>query len=328
MAPKRVRSPVSATEKTRRLFRFQGKSIFLTYAQTYFTADYLLVELRRLCNDRSRLRYIRVATEQHRDGNTHFHVLIQLHKKLDTKDVNLFDIPKDPSVGPPIHPNWQLPRRDSDVFAYISKHGDYIEEGELNPLQRSPKKHRDDIWESIITSSNSATEFLELTLQMQPFHAANNWERLKAFAADRWPKPPQQYEAKFHTFGNLPEPLQRWVDRNVYTVSESAIRQITNNPFILPDINMAHNLTQEEFSDQYIAYIADAQPDVHRIQSFDNPPGLNPSSSRDHREPGRQSGQDPSDDTTTSADTSISENTTSTHNTTSSTTSSSDTAST
>ncbi|DBA06670.1 TPA_asm: Rep [Welwitschia mirabilis associated geminivirus A] len=211
MAPKRVRSPVSATEKTRRLFRFQGKSIFLTYAQTYFTADYLLVELRRLCNDRSRLRYIRVATEQHRDGNTHFHVLIQLHKKLDTKDVNLFDIPKDPSVGPPIHPNWQLPRRDSDVFAYISKHGDYIEEGELNPLQRSPKKHRDDIWESIITSSNSATEFLELTLQMQPFHAANNWERLKAFAADRWPKPPQQYEAKFHTFGNLPEPLQRWL---------------------------------------------------------------------------------------------------------------------
>ncbi|DBA06675.1 TPA_asm: Rep [Welwitschia mirabilis associated geminivirus B] len=202
MAPKRVRSPCSATEKTERLFRFQGKSIFLTYSQAYFTADYLLVELRRLCNDRSRLRYIRVATELHRDGNTHYHVLIQLHKKLDTKDVRFFDIPKDPSVGPPIHPNWQLPRRDSDVFAYISKHGEYIEEGDLNPLQRSPKKKRDDIWESIISSSNSASEFLELTLQMQPFHAANNWERLKAFANERWPKPPEHYVPKFQAFGN------------------------------------------------------------------------------------------------------------------------------
>ncbi|DBA06674.1 TPA_asm: RepA [Welwitschia mirabilis associated geminivirus B] len=327
MAPKRVRSPCSATEKTERLFRFQGKSIFLTYSQAYFTADYLLVELRRLCNDRSRLRYIRVATELHRDGNTHYHVLIQLHKKLDTKDVRFFDIPKDPSVGPPIHPNWQLPRRDSDVFAYISKHGEYIEEGDLNPLQRSPKKKRDDIWESIISSSNSASEFLELTLQMQPFHAANNWERLKAFANERWPKPPEHYVPKFQAFGNLPGPLQEWVDRNVYTVTPEALRQMSNSIF-LPDLFAAHNFTQDQFTDEYMAYILESSPDVHRIQANEDPPGPTHLYWRGHRAPERPNGQEASVDTTTSADTSTSANTISSPSTTSSTTSSSATAST
>lgn len=75
------------------------------------------------------IKHLTIAEEQHKvNENKHFHVLISLSKKLNTKNIRLFDYPDDfPRITPSCHPNIKKPSKTNakswctDKFWYTIK---------------------------------------------------------------------------------------------------------------------------------------------------------------------------------------------------------------
>ena len=83
---------------TTRRFRLHAKNIFLTYPQCPLPKEYALETLKQLHWTVVQPKYIRVAREEHQDGQPHLHVLIQLTGKCDIHDQRFFDIADDPEL--------------------------------------------------------------------------------------------------------------------------------------------------------------------------------------------------------------------------------------
>jgi len=68
------------------------------------------------------VKKIVVCKEEHQDGGVHYHALLEFEDKLRTTNQRYFDFMD-------VHPNIQQPTNVKDVFEYITKEDDWINEG-------------------------------------------------------------------------------------------------------------------------------------------------------------------------------------------------------
>lgn len=227
-------------------YRFQGKSVFLTYPHcpfhTLFIIDYLYQLL-----DSWVPTYARACVEPHADGTPHLHVLVQLEKKLTTRNQRFFDI-KDPNLeGTIYHPHVQCPRRDADVADYIAKGGAIEERGIFAASRRSPAKSRDALWGRLLTESTSKSDFLSRVQSEQPYIWATQLRALEYAATKQWPEPPSSYAPRWNNFPNVPPEAKAWVDENIYVVSRDSMELMGSN-LSRSDMEWAHDYTYDELS--------------------------------------------------------------------------------
>ncbi|ANA76387.1 RepA [Plantago lanceolata latent virus] len=235
-------------------YRFQGKSAFLTYPKCDLTPTSVLDYLYNLLKNYD-IFYARVCQENHQDGTKHLHCLVQLAKRLTTRDPKYFDITTANTItsgdAQPHHPNIQVPRSDAHVADYIAKDGNFVERGVLKATRRSPKKSRDTIWTAILQESTSKPDFLARVQSEQPYTWATQLRNLEYAANSRWPEPPVLYEPRYRAFPNLPEPIKQWAETNLYTVSFNSM-QLIDPDIEHADLDWASNTAQEELEEQLL----------------------------------------------------------------------------
>ena len=93
--------------QTTRRFRLNARNIFLTFPRCPLPKEHALETLRQLPWTVVQPKYIRVAREEHQDGQPHLHVLIQLTGKCDIHDQRFFDIADHDQRDRSYHPNIQ-----------------------------------------------------------------------------------------------------------------------------------------------------------------------------------------------------------------------------
>lgn len=99
-------------------FRFQGRSVFLTFPQCETTLQVAVENLEK----KSKVpveEYI-IACEKHQDGNTHLHAYIKFGKKLNIARSDFFNY-----IGGK-QPNIQKVKNKEYCVAYVAKDGNYI----------------------------------------------------------------------------------------------------------------------------------------------------------------------------------------------------------
>jgi hypothetical protein len=100
-------------------FRFAARHVFLTYAQAAAipSKDELFLFLQSARTDRCV-----VSKEIHADGGVHYHALVRYRSKLDTTNERFWDLEG-------VHPNIVRPRKIEDCFNYVTKDGDFVNQG-------------------------------------------------------------------------------------------------------------------------------------------------------------------------------------------------------
>lgn len=106
-------------------FRFRGKKISLTYPRCYVTKEQLMDALRTYFG--TKLEWIAIAQEQHRDGTPHLHVAISLLADPDIRNCHALDLPgrepepDDENQSNMYHPNIQKTKNPCSWLRYIAK---------------------------------------------------------------------------------------------------------------------------------------------------------------------------------------------------------------
>ncbi|AGV02076.1 Rep [Cotton chlorotic spot virus] len=191
--------------------RVQSKNIFVTYPQCDIPKDEVLQMLQNLQWRVVKPTYIRVAREEHSDGNPHLHCLVQLSGKPNIKDVRFFDITH-PRRSASFHPNVQPAKNSDAVKNYITKGGDFCESGQYKPYGGT-KANKDDVYRNAV-NSGTATEALDIikdgdpkTFIVQYHNIRSNLDRIFKKAPEPW-IPPYQLSS----FVNVPDDMQEWAD--------------------------------------------------------------------------------------------------------------------
>lgn len=92
------------TEKTHRTgnFRYDSKSIFLTYAQCDATKEALLQKLKAAAKAPNQLKKACIGRETHEDGNYHLHACAWYTQRLTFRSADYMDLEYE---GKTFHPN-------------------------------------------------------------------------------------------------------------------------------------------------------------------------------------------------------------------------------
>jgi len=110
-------------------FRLNTRNVFLTYPKCKMTKENALAKLTaRLASN-----YTVVGHELHEDGSDHLHALMQLEKKMDSRNPSFFDLEDEDEDGNALnyHGNYQSARDCADVDTYVKKGGDFVTHGEF-----------------------------------------------------------------------------------------------------------------------------------------------------------------------------------------------------
>lgn len=99
-------------------FRLQAKKVFLTYPQAN---NIELKELFDFLKSKGTDKLV-VSEEEHEDGGRHFHALVEFTRKVNTRKVDYFDFNGN-------HPNIVKPNSPKGTFDYVTKDGNYINDG-------------------------------------------------------------------------------------------------------------------------------------------------------------------------------------------------------
>ncbi|QCB65753.1 replication-associated protein [Tomato chlorotic leaf curl virus] len=192
-------------------FRLAAKNIFLTYPKCDITKDEALQMLQTLPWSVVKPTYIRVAREDHADGNPHLHCLVQLSGKSNIKDARFFDLTH-PRRSTTFHPNIQAAKDTNAVKNYITKEGDYCESGQYK-VSGGTKANKDDVYHNAV-HAGSVSEALDIikagdpkSYIVQHHNIRSNLERIFKRAPEPWVPP-----FPLASFTNVPEELQEWAD--------------------------------------------------------------------------------------------------------------------
>nr|WLD53462.1 replication associated protein [Tomato yellow leaf deformation dwarf virus] len=192
-------------------FRLSAKNIFLTYPQCDIEKDEVLRMLHSLKWTVVKPTYIRVAREEHTDGQPHLHCLIQLSGKSNIKDVRFFDLTH-PRRSANFHPNVQAAKDANAVKNYITKEGDYCESGRYK-ISGGTKTNKDDVYHNAINAT-SASEALAIirtgdpkAFIVQHHNISANIHKIFAQSPEPWTPPFQ-----LSSFTNVPDEMQEWAD--------------------------------------------------------------------------------------------------------------------
>lgn len=119
-------------------FNFNAKNIFLTYAQVGDARREDLLEfLQKLFSGHGVRRWV-LSTESHADGGRHFHGLFCLLTKYHTRSVRKFD-------WNDLHPNIKTAGTPDELYYYIIKDGDFVEDWTSLVVPTDYRKRRADI---------------------------------------------------------------------------------------------------------------------------------------------------------------------------------------
>lgn len=170
------RTPSNSSTKS---YRFDGRHLALTYSnleqQAMGSSDaknpYSLETF--LCDLRDRLGqldrgwvYIAASRERHADGSTHFHAGVRLERKWTFRDPRTLD------VGG-YHPNIQSARNFAKWITYLKKDGDYLELGELDNKQSTPRITPEELID--LARSSDQAEFLAFCSVNKYFGGKDIW---------------------------------------------------------------------------------------------------------------------------------------------------------
>lgn len=138
-------------------FRLNARCLYLTYPQV---GDVTTDNLEDVLKAKGAKKYI-IGVENHQDGGTHFHVLVDMERTIDWTGASCLDIGT-------LHGNYQAARKPMDVLVYVTKDGNTIVRGwtdlaaATTELERAGKKRKSD-WIDIgqlILSGKSSKEIV------------------------------------------------------------------------------------------------------------------------------------------------------------------------
>ena len=130
-------------------FRFAAQKVLLTYAQSgYLSREDILYTI----EERYPIKSYCLGYELHEDGGNHIHALLEFKKRVDSRDVSLFDVNDGLNVH---HPNISPVRRGQ---ANWDRAHEYVEKEDPAPLCSIQKKLT---WGEIFSGANTVDEYLD-----------------------------------------------------------------------------------------------------------------------------------------------------------------------
>lgn len=197
-------------------FRFNSKSVFLTYPQAEgLSFELIAAKLKEVgFND-----YV-IAKENHQDGNVHFHAFAERTARFQSRDERVFDINEK-------HPNIQSPRNRKDVINYVTKDNDYItSDGFI--LNKTKRKYGD-----ILKDSKTKEEFYAGICEEYSRDYVLHHDAVVAFAEKHFKKD-DSYVPQFTEF-NVPAEIQTWLDTEFVNDGKS-FAAVVGHPADLPRV--------------------------------------------------------------------------------------------
>ena len=120
---------IETKQDKKKEFRLNSKKLFLTYpnvGDTSITKEQILEQLQQKVG--SIKNYI-IAKELHENGVPHFHVLLELTKRIDIKNIQKLDLDFNDKI---YHGNYQSCKNLDSTIKYCSKCIDFITNYELD----------------------------------------------------------------------------------------------------------------------------------------------------------------------------------------------------
>lgn len=136
------RADGGSADSLRREFRLRGSVLFLTFPRCDGEPGALLGHVRSVLGS----RYVgaRVARELHADGGKHLHALVAT-TGFDSRDHRVFDFGG-------FHGNYAVARSVRSSFEYVSKDGDFVDDGDISDLARGDRPRADSAKRSVAAS--------------------------------------------------------------------------------------------------------------------------------------------------------------------------------
>lgn len=159
-------------------FRFSNKRVLLTYSTVSesITKEAIFYTI----DERYPVEEYCVGEERHQDGQRHIHAVFSFKKKVDSKDVTLFDVNDGNET---FHPNIAPIKKGK---AHFERATEYTKKEDPEPLCNIMQAMT---WGDLIEGSTSKEEFLELVRVNYPRDFALNLQRLEYMAEKRWVTP-------------------------------------------------------------------------------------------------------------------------------------------
>lgn len=151
------------------MFKFDSGYVFLTYPHSTFEHERLHEFINSVCPT----DWLRVATEQHADGDPHVHAVGKFVRRFQSRNERIFDYDGR-------HPNIQSVRSVGKAVAYVAKDGQFTDYGAV-PTGGTKRTYQEAI--SLAGSANEG-EYLTACLEARMPHAYAKRFRELAFSCD------------------------------------------------------------------------------------------------------------------------------------------------
>lgn len=191
-------------------FDLHSKNVYLTYPRCDIPKEEAIQQISTAVRDKP-LSFIAVSHEHHIDGGDHLHALLCFDRKFRTRNERFFDL-----LGPRgqrFHCNIQGARNVADVYQYVTKDGDFLEDG-TKPRQLQPPgsvlSKRDAAFAALDADNDTVDDFMSALRQHHPYEFFTRGNTIRANVESvkrkRW-----DYEAPHSEF-HIPGNIQDWLD--------------------------------------------------------------------------------------------------------------------
>ncbi|AVK87309.2 replication associated protein [Termite associated circular virus 1] len=195
-------------------FRWQGRYLFLTYAQAGndFTPNELITFIRE--SGRKQPGYILIGKERHQDGGLHYHCFVDWVKRFSFTNAARFDFGGH-------HPNISPVNSPKACLDYCSKDGDTTSWGTPPDLDSNHRESRNELWSRLLDTATNPPEFLQLVREHAPYDFATRYTQLDTMARAVY-RPRTNFTSEFeHEDFTLPEGIEGWIS-SLFTKTRTA----------------------------------------------------------------------------------------------------------
>jgi len=180
-------------------FRFDHKSLFLTYSQSGdLSRDELFEFLTGFAPE-----FVVIGHEFHQDNGNHFHAVLGFSERFRSRNARIFDCGG-------VHPNIRAVWNMQGCLAYVKKDGDFVEWGK-------PPTQKKRAWAALIEDSQSPEDFMANSRASFPREFVLHNDKFESFA-NKYYNRPEEYVPRLDPF-NIPSALDDWVEQVLNQVS-------------------------------------------------------------------------------------------------------------
>lgn len=197
-----------------KLFRLQGRHLFLTYPRVEIEREKVLEQLHINLQPKEIEKYV-ISTEQHEDGGGHIHAYVCLTSRCDIKNVAQLDLK---IKGPDgffvnVHGNYQSCRSYGSVVCYVVKKG---LENVLTNMDLTSEGREKNVWASAIIAAESGQieESLMLVKGRAPRQYSVDYKKLKGNFIEM-KNDAQKTDVKIYAVNtfDVPEKVEEWINK-------------------------------------------------------------------------------------------------------------------